>query len=94
MPRAPNNLFSVTRLDETGGHAKMGGGTAELYDKQKNLIAIGHKVKRMYLLDGEMLHRERSNVIKETSKSWEDWHRKFGHIGVSGLQRTKKRRIS
>ena len=72
----------------------MGGGTAELYDKQKNLIAIGHKVKRMYLLDGEMLHRERSNVIKETSKSWEDWHRKFGHIGVSRLQRTKKRRIS
>ena len=36
MPQAPNSLFSVTRLDKTGGHAKMGGGTTELYDKQKN----------------------------------------------------------
>ena len=93
VPQAPNNLFSVPCLNKTGGHAKMGSSTTELYDKQKNLIAIGHKVERMYLLDRETLHREHGNVIKETFKSWEDWHRKFGHIGVSRLQHTKKGRL-
>ena len=52
VPQAPNNLFSVTCLDENGRHAKMGDGIAELYDKEKNKIAIGHKVERMYILDG------------------------------------------
>ena len=91
VPQAPNNLFSVTHLDENGGHTKMGSGIAELYDKEKNKIAIGHKVKRMYLLDREMLHKERGNVTKETfNTSWEEWHKRFGHIDMSRLQHMNK----
>ena len=91
VPQAPNNLFSVTHLDENGGHAKMDSGITELYDKEKNKIAVGHKIERMYLLNGETLHKERSNVIKEASNtSWEEWHKRFGHISVSGLQHMNK----
>ena len=91
VPQAPNNLFSVTHLDENGGHMKMGDGIAELYDKEKNKIAIGYQVERMYLLDREMLHKEHGNVTKETSNmSWEEWHKRFSHIGMSRLQRMNK----
>ena len=43
VPSAPNNLFSVMRLDKLEGHAIMGNGIVCLYDKNKLLIAIGKK---------------------------------------------------
>jgi len=41
MPQAPNNLFSISRLDKSSRHANMGDGHIHLYDKNKNLIAVG-----------------------------------------------------
>ena len=43
VPSAPNNLFSMTRLDELEGRAVMGNGIVRLYDKNKLLIAISKK---------------------------------------------------
>ena len=45
VPQAPNNLLSISHLDESGGHANMGDGCIHLYDKNKNLIAVGRKVE-------------------------------------------------
>ena len=51
VPTAPNNLFSLSRLDDAGRHTKFGNGAAELFDKHNNLLAKRIKVQRMYLLD-------------------------------------------
>ena len=94
VPQAPNNLFSISRLDESGGHANMGDGRIHLYDKNKNLIAVGRKVERMYLLDVTAAPAlERVALSTEMANTWQDWHRRFGHIGVSGLQRTLSKRL-
>lgn len=50
VPQALNNLFSVSCLDESGGHAIMGDGCIHLYDKNKSLIAVGQKIEWMYLM--------------------------------------------
>ena len=89
VPRAPNNLFSISHLDESGSHTNMGDGRIHLYDKNKNLIAVGRKVERMYLLDVTAhIALERAALSTETANTWLDWHCRFRHIGVSGLQCT------
>ena len=45
VPQAPNNLLSISRLDESSRHMNMGDGCIHLYDKNKNLIAVGRKVE-------------------------------------------------
>jgi len=43
----------------------------------------------MYLLDVTAQPAlERAALSTETANTWQDWHRRFGHIGVSGLQCT------
>ena len=75
VPQAPNNLFSISRLDESGGRAIMGDGHIHLYDKNKMLIAVGRKVERMYLLDiAAQPALERAALSTETANTWQDWH--------------------
>ena len=94
VPQAPNNLFSISRLDESSGRAIMGDGHIHLYDKNKILIAVGQKVERMYLLDVTAYTAlKRAALSTETTNTWLEWHHQFGHIGVSGLQRTLSKRL-
>ena len=89
VPQAPNNLFSISRLDESGGCANMGDGRIHLYDKNRNLIAVGWKIEWMYLLDVTAQPAlEWAALSMEMANTWLNWHCQFRHIGVSGLQRT------
>jgi len=48
----------------------------------------------MYLLDVTAAPAlERVALLMEMANTWQDWHRQFGHIGVSGLQRTLSKRL-
>jgi len=88
VPQAPNNLLSISHLDESGGRADICNGRIHLYDKNKLLIAVGQKVERMYLLYvTAKKHTEHTAISTETANTWQSWHRRFGHVGVSGLQR-------
>ena len=71
VPEAPNNLLSVTRLDEIGGRAVMGKGYVRLYDKNKMLILVGRKIEQMYLLDAVAQQVESKEMVLLT---WMDWH--------------------
>ena len=71
VPSAPNNLFSVTRLEELEGRAIMGNSFIRLYDKNELLIVIGKKKDQLYLLDAKAQPVE----IKEMALyTWADWH--------------------
>ena len=59
----------------------------KLYDQNKNLFAIAN------LQDGIYTLRACRHVPVECAyqaRTWEDWHQRFGHIGVKGLQRLQR----
>src|SRR6267154_2345952 len=92
-PKAVNNLFSISRLDEKGGRAKIDNGQITLFDKNHCVIAEGKRVNRLYLLDACTKNKvsKNSSTAKENSADdWEIWHKRFGHIGITGLQRLLK----
>jgi hypothetical protein len=96
VPTAINNLFSLTRVDEKGGHAIIGNGQITVLDKDRQILACGKHIKRLLLLDAQTIHQttKNSNTIKEDDvDNWEIWHKKYGHIGISGLQRLLKGKL-
>ena len=89
MSTVPNIFDALQCLDESGRHAVMGTGCVHLYDKNKTSIAVGKKVKRMYLLQvTAQPASEHLILLKEGEGSWQQRHHQFGHISVSGLQQT------
>jgi hypothetical protein len=87
VPEAPNSLLSVGPFDENGGHIDFRNGTCKLYAKGDILVGTGQKVDRLYRLDTNSQTRspERANVAT-VKKSWDVWHRLYGHIGMAGLE--------
>jgi hypothetical protein len=60
-----------------------------IYDQQRRTITIGTKKHNIYYLDaGTKTVPEQANVaIKIKNKyTWAEWHRRLGHIGITGLQ--------
>ena len=89
VPSAPNSLASLTRLDESGGRAILGDGTIQLYDKTQTLIAVGRQVEQMYLLNvSTETMTQYSSVTEIVLYTWAEWHCRFRHVGISGLQQT------
>ena len=68
----------------------MGNCLVHLYDKNKLLIAVSKKKDRLYLLDVKAQCIETQETALST---WADWHRRFGHVGVSGLKRMYAKRL-
>ncbi|GBE84071.1 hypothetical protein SCP_0600490 [Sparassis crispa] len=89
-PKATNNLVSLTRLDEAGGHFDGGDGGITLRESGGHAIAEGRKIGRLYLLYMRAKiatpMNERANVAHEDNDSWESWHRRYGHLGITGLE--------
>ena len=89
VPQAPNSLFSLSRLDDSSRRVIVGDECIHLYDKNKNLIAIGWKIERMYLLDITAHPALKwATLSMEMGNTWQTWHCRFGHISMSGLQCT------
>ncbi|KAJ8592451.1 hypothetical protein M405DRAFT_701309, partial [Rhizopogon salebrosus TDB-379] len=75
-PKAVNNLFSISRLDEHGGRAHIHKGKIALYNKNRRVIATGKRVDRLYLLDAYTKKQvsENSIIATEGAVNWEEWH--------------------
>ena len=56
----------------------------KLYDQNKNLFAIANLQDGIYTL---CAHRHVPVECAYQAHTWEDWHQRFGHIGVKGPQR-------
>ncbi|GBE87024.1 hypothetical protein SCP_1002700 [Sparassis crispa] len=96
-PKATNNLVSLSRLDEAGGHFDGGAGGIMLRESSGHIIAQGRKVGRLYLLNmrakAAMPSEERANIARDDSDSWESWHRRYGHLGFTGLEKLYKENL-
>jgi len=87
-PKAVNNLLSVGRLDDAGGEFRVAQGKCELRDKSNQVIGIGRNIRRLYLLDAraEKMPSEQASIAVTGQNSWDLWHRKYGHLSITGLQ--------
>ena len=99
IPMNRNNLISLGKWDAVGGRFIGGGGKIVLEDKNGNPVTTGLKINNhLYCLNlvtrkprGNLPNDRSENlrVFKSTeeTQNWETWHRQFGHIGYSGLQK-------
>ena len=62
----------------------------KLFDTNKNLFAVANLQNGIY-----ELHMRRHIPVERAyqAHTWDEWHRRFGHIGVKGLQRLQRERL-
>lgn len=92
VPDAQDNLLSISRVDHIGGQVQFAHGCAFLIDKNKLTVAEGKLIIRLYVLNffrkAEL--SEQANISCSALNGWNEWHKQFGHVGISGLRRLKQ----
>ena len=96
IPTNRNNLISLGRWDKAGGRYIGGDGKLTLVTKIGTQVARGTQIgNNLYKMDvairkpNPISTKEaipQSFMVNEPAQSWETWHKRFGHIGYSGLQ--------
>ena len=53
-----------------------------------NIIGKGNLFDRLYLLEArtKLVGQEKANYASPNKLTWDQWHRRFGHIGISSLE--------
>jgi len=97
IPTNQNNLISLGRWDKVGGHYQGGGGVITLNSRkgipvlqgnriENNLYKMNVAIRKPDISSSLITSTSQTFVTNEMAQSWEIWHRRFGHIGYSGLQ--------
>ena len=89
VPEARENLLSLGRIDNTGGRIVCANGQMTMYDSTSNKIAVAHMQRSLYYLDVRTEIHHSSNIAMKIKRTWtwEEWHRRLGHIGITGLRK-------
>jgi Pol polyprotein/gag-pre-integrase-like protein len=99
IPTNKNNLISLGKWDTAGGRYIGGGGKIILEDKHKTAVAIGMKIdNNLYKMKLKTCIPCENNIktssqhlqaytMTESTQNWETWHKRYGHVGYTGLQK-------
>ena len=97
IPTNRNNLLLLGRWDAAGGRYIGGQGQIILENKEHTVIATGTKISNhLYKMKFETRLPSAKSFVKSTehlfnitepTQSWETWHKRFGHISYTGLQK-------
>ena len=99
IPSNRNNLISLGHWDHAGGRYTGGGGAIILVTKDGKHVAKGTKIDNNLYKMKVSIRKPGTTTNKTTTctpqtfqateptQSWETWHKRFGHIGYSGLQK-------
>ena len=86
-----NNLLSLARWEKHGQFFIGHHGKLSLYMDEGTVIARGRKIaKKLYHMDFTLTSpadTEETYNAQCSAPSWEIWHRRFGHVRYSGLQK-------
>ena len=93
VPEAPNCLLSVSRFEEAGGSIVFKNGRCSLRTKDGRLVGCGTRQGRLYLLDAQAIVAQEYAHVAKVGMSWNDWHRRFGHISVSSLETIARKKL-
>ena len=98
VPTNRNNLFSLGRWIAKGGD--FSGRKLALVSKQGNIITTGTLTPNNLIqfrfrcaLNCDIPPDHAFISTTQLEKSWDVWHRRFGHIGHSGLQKMYERQL-
>ena len=90
-PNAPNCLISLSRLDDAGGKVEFDKGMCWIRNKDGMVVGTGRKHHRLYLLAARaILTKEKANLATTGKHTWDQWHRRYGHISVTTLRQLEK----
>ena len=93
VPDLAYNLLSVTSASKKGKVTTFSKMKCEIRDSKSKLIATGHREGSLYYLDhGGPIHQVCSASDRNSSKETL-WHRRFGHLGVQGMQALAKNKM-
>ncbi|KAJ3501876.1 hypothetical protein NMY22_g18774 [Coprinellus aureogranulatus] len=94
VPGAPNCLVCLSCYDNGGGDVHFKDGCCILSDKAGNIVRQGWKADHLYRLNARaVLRHDQANLATPTGKSWDGWHRIFGHIGMSTLEKMHTKNV-
>ena len=87
VPTSGNNLLSTIHLDRQGATVVNGHRHLLMYNSDKHLIIQG-TLRHLYKLKVKQIPSETVNVTTQKHlASCTEWHKCFGHISISGLQK-------
>ena len=93
VPDSENCLVSVSRFEEAGGSILYKGGRCTMRTKDDKLVGCGTRKGRLYVLEARaIVEYERANIAK-VGNSWNDWHRRYGHISFSRLEIIARKKL-
>ncbi len=92
VPDNRHNLLSLGRWDRDGRYYTGHQGQLTLFTKEGRGMMRGTKIaNNLYKMQLKYMPKPQtpqfSFTASEPPKSWETWHKRFGHIGYKGLQR-------
>jgi len=95
LPGASNCLLAISRFDSRGGKVEFNGSHCTLKDSQGKTVGTGKQVNRLYLLSAraELPRREYANVAARHELTWDQWHRRLGHLSLSAVQALKRKNM-
>jgi hypothetical protein len=92
-----NNLLSLTQWEQHGRFFIGCHGKISLYTNERTPIARGQKIaKKLYHMDFTLANpddAQKTYLSHNSASSWEIWHRHFGHVGYSGLQKLLENKL-
>ena len=92
-PTTPFNLVSVSRLTDAGYRAIFEGTTVEIRSRNGTLLATGEKVSHLYRLHAAPAPANSTISHACTARTWDDWHRAFGHLNRAAVRRLKTKEM-
>jgi transposase InsO family protein len=88
VPEAPNGLISVSKIDKEGGSVKFKSGISWILDAKEKVVGKGYKHDRLYMQYARAIlpKTEKANYASTEKLTWDQWHRRYGHISISAIQ--------
>ena len=90
VPELSYNLASVAKVSQKGKIVKFTCNACYILDKKHKMIAKALKVEKLYRFKCKPVH-EHAGIA--TNSKEDIWHKRFGHLGVSSLQRLSHDRL-
>lgn len=86
VPDIRRNLLSVSKLDDMGLSVLFADGKVQIMKGNKSIVT-GYKEKNLYKLEFDLRSSPEANLIENSAKPLEIWHRRYGHPGNTAIQR-------
>ena len=87
-PELRKNIISLSKIDERGGQAVIGGGKCRIY-AQKKLVLVGRGSGGLYHVTNEVSQRKKPEYVCNI----DIWHQRLGHIAPSTIRRMQEKGI-